>query len=96
MALLDAYALALALRGASRESVATALSHTVALRQRHVRLYQAASRSFTPVYQSDSRWLPFLRDRLVGPFAKRWPATAILAALVAGQIGRPLRALGLD
>jgi 2-polyprenyl-6-methoxyphenol hydroxylase-like FAD-dependent oxidoreductase len=96
MALLDAYALAHALRGAPREGVGAALTRAVALRRRHVRLYQAASRSFTPVYQSDSRWLPLLRDRLVGPFAKRWPATAILAALVAGQIGRPLRALGLD
>jgi 2-polyprenyl-6-methoxyphenol hydroxylase-like FAD-dependent oxidoreductase len=96
MALLDAYALALALRGAPRDRVADALAHAVAMRRRHVLLYQAASRAFTPVYQSDSRVLPFLRDRLVGPLAKRWPATGILAAMVAGQIGRPLRALGLQ
>jgi salicylate hydroxylase len=51
---------------------------------------------FTPVYQSDSRILPLLRDRLVGPLAKLWPATAILAAIVGGLVGRPLQRLGLS
>jgi salicylate hydroxylase len=51
---------------------------------------------FTPVYQSDSHLLPWLRDRVVGPLAKLWPATAILAAMVSGLIGRPLKPLGLD
>ncbi|WP_294327589.1 NAD(P)/FAD-dependent oxidoreductase [uncultured Sphingomonas sp.] len=88
MALLDAYALALALRRSP--DVGTALTQAVAMRQRHVRLYQALTALFTPVYQSDSRLLPFLRDRIVGPLSKLWPATRIQAAMVSGLIGDPL------
>lgn len=93
MALLDGYALALSLREAP--DVATALAHAVALRRRHVRLYQALTALFTPVYQSDSRLLPIVRDRLVGPLSTLWPATRIQAAMVSGLIGRPLDRLGL-
>lgn len=93
MALLDAWALARALSGAS--SVADGLARFAALRERHVRLYQALTWMFTPVYQSDSRLLPLLRDRLVGPLSRRWPATSIQAAMVAGLVGRPLVPLGL-
>ena len=93
MALLDAYALAMALR--EETDIASALARTVRSRRAHVAIYQAMSWLFTPVYQSDSRVLPILRDRLVGPIAKRWPATAILAAIVAGEIGSPLAKLGL-
>jgi 2-polyprenyl-6-methoxyphenol hydroxylase-like FAD-dependent oxidoreductase len=82
MALLDAYALARALR--SEADVAWALARYEALRARHVRLYQWMSSLFTPVYQSDSRLLPLVRDRLVGPLAGLWPATAIQAAMVSG------------
>lgn len=93
MALLDSWALRKALR--ETDGVADAIARAVALRRRHVALYQAMSALFTPVYQSDSRVLPFLRDRLVGPVAIRWPATRIQAAMVAGLVGDPLRALGL-
>lgn len=94
MALLDAWALA---SGLSRhEGIAPALAHAVALRRRHVLLYQWLTWLFTPVYQSDSRVLPFVRDRLVGPLSKLWPATAIQAAMVSGLIGDPLGALGLE
>jgi 2-polyprenyl-6-methoxyphenol hydroxylase-like FAD-dependent oxidoreductase len=93
MALLDAYALALAMRGA--EDVSTALCRAVSLRRRHVLLYQALTALFTPVYQSDSYVLPFVRDHLVGPVSKLWPATWIQAAMVSGLIGNPLRALEL-
>jgi 2-polyprenyl-6-methoxyphenol hydroxylase-like FAD-dependent oxidoreductase len=82
MALLDAYALALALRHA--RDVPSALADAVAMRRRHVRLYQALTALFTPVYQSDSRLLPFVRDRLVGPLSTLWPATRIQAAMVSG------------
>ena len=91
MALLDAYALALALRVAP--DVGAALAQAVAMRRRHVRLYQALTALFTPVYQSDSRVLPFLRDRIVGPLSKLWPVTRIQAAMVSGLIGDPLRPL---
>jgi 2-polyprenyl-6-methoxyphenol hydroxylase-like FAD-dependent oxidoreductase len=94
MALLDAYALAAALR--ATPDVASALARAVETRKAHVAIYQGMSRMFTPVYQSDSRVLPFLRDRLAGPLARRWPATAILATIVAGYVGAPLRRLGLS
>lgn len=94
MALLDSFALALALREAP--SIADALASYSRRRRRHVRLYQAMSWMFTPFYQSDSRLLPAVRDRLVGPLARTWPAPTVLAALVAGLFGRPLHAIGLD
>ncbi|WP_310596247.1 MULTISPECIES: NAD(P)/FAD-dependent oxidoreductase [unclassified Sphingomonas] len=93
MALLDAYALTLGLRRSP--DVATALGRAIALRRRHVRLYQALTALFTPVYQSDSRALPFVRDRIVGPLSKLWPATRIQAAMVSGLIGNPLARLEL-
>jgi 2-polyprenyl-6-methoxyphenol hydroxylase-like FAD-dependent oxidoreductase len=93
MALLDAYALTLALR--QSRVVPSALDRAVAMRRRHVRLYQTLTALFTPVYQSDSRLLPFVRDRLVGPLSGLWPATQIQAAMVGGLIGNPLKGLKL-
>lgn len=93
MALLDAYALAVAFRRSS--GVPSALDAFSRLRAGHVRLYQLASTLFTPVYQSDSRLLPVVRDRLVGPTASRWPAKRILARMVSGLIGDPLTPLSL-
>ena len=93
MALLDAYALAKGLRETT--DLPAALARYAALRQGHVRLYQTMSRLFTPVYQSDGRVLPFVRDRLVGPVSVLWPATAIQAGMVSGLIGAPLGRLGL-
>ena len=94
MALLDAWALAMALR--EEESVEAALHRAVALRRSHVRLYQALSALFTPAYQSDSRLLPWIRDRIVPPFGRVWPATRIQAEMVAGTFGGPLERLGLE
>ena len=91
--MLDAYALAVALR--STRNVSDALRRFAALRGRHARFYQLLSALFTPVYQSESCVLPLLRDRLVGPMAKRWPANWILAAMVSGRLLDPLPALGL-
>ena len=93
MALLDAYALALALRRA--RDIPSALAGAVAMRRRHVRFYQTLTALFTPVYQSDSRMLPLVRDRLVGPLSRLWPATRIQAAMVSGLIGNPLQRLDL-
>lgn len=93
MALLDAWGLAMGL--ARNEAIDAALVEAIALRRRHVGLYQVLTWLFTPVYQSDSRVLPFLRDRLVGPLSKLWPATAIQAAMVSGLIGDPLTTLEL-
>jgi 2-polyprenyl-6-methoxyphenol hydroxylase-like FAD-dependent oxidoreductase len=94
MALLDAWALAKGLR--EEGSPARGLARAVSLRRFHVRLYQALSALFTPAYQSDSRLLPFIRDRIVPPFGRRWPATRIQAAMVAGTFGGPLAPLGLE
>ncbi len=94
MALLDAWALAKALR--EEAGPGRALDRAVSLRRFHVRLYQALSALFTPAYQSDSRLLPFIRDRIVPPFGRRWPATTIQAAMVAGTFGWPLEKLGLE
>ena len=93
MALLDAWALGEAVDRA--HSVDHALDLAIAMRRRHVRLYQWLTALFTPVYQSDSVALPFIRDRLVGPLSRLWPASWIQAAMVSGLIGNPLPSLGL-
>lgn len=93
LAMLDAFALARALREA--RLLADALPRAAALRRFHVRLFQLLSALFTPAYQSDGRLLPFVRDRIVGPLIDIWPATAIQAAMVTGLIGDPLGRLGL-
>ena len=93
MALLDAHALAMALDQAA--DLDAALSRYAQLRRWHVRLYQAASRMFTPFYQSDSAMLPLIRDRVVPPLARLPGIDRMLALLVSGLIGDPLRRLGL-
>ena len=91
MALLDAYALSEAL--SRHVDLSEAASAYARMRQTHVRLYQTASWMFTPVYQSDSTWLPVVRDRIAGPLSKILPAPQVLAGLVAGAIGSPLAAI---
>ena len=93
MALLDAFALARGLREAA--DVGAALAQAVALRRGHVRLYQAMSLVFTPVYQSDGRALPWLRDQVVGPLAGLRAVSSLQAMTVAGLVGGPLAKLGL-
>ena len=93
MALLDAWALASGLERA--ETIEEGLITAVAMRHRHVHLYQWLTALFTPVYQSDSILLPFMRDRIVGPLSKLWPAIWIQAALVSGLVGRPLQRCAL-
>jgi 2-polyprenyl-6-methoxyphenol hydroxylase-like FAD-dependent oxidoreductase len=89
-ALLDAFALARAV--AAGGDIAAGY---IRMRSFHVRLFQAMSWAFTPVYQSDSRVLPFVRDWLAAPVSKIWPAPPLLAALVSGAMGAPLKRLGL-
>jgi len=93
MALLDARALTLALRMAD---VADALASYAWLRRWHVRAYQALSLWLTPGYQSDSRVLPVLRDLAVPIAATVPPLPQLLAALVAGRILDPFKALQLE
>jgi salicylate hydroxylase len=89
MALLDALALALAV-DANRDIEAAGAAYRQA-RLGHIRLYQLASWSFTPAYQSDSAFLAWLRDWIVAPVSRIWPGPPLLAALVAGAIGAPLQ-----
>lgn len=94
MALLDAYALAKAF--SVHDEIDRQLQHYELLRRGHVRLFQAMSRLFTPVYQSDSFLLAWLRDQLAAPASRVPPAPRLLAALVSGAIGSPLKKLGLE
>ncbi|GMG80911.1 NAD(P)/FAD-dependent oxidoreductase [Paralimibaculum aggregatum] len=92
MALLDAAALAAAVAGTAGPDAA--LAAYARWRRLHVGLYTAASWAFTPAYQSESRVLPWLRDRLLAPLSQVWPMPTVLAALVAGEIGGPRRGIG--
>ncbi len=87
MALLDALALKVALE---RETGDAALALYARMRRWHVRLYQAMSAAFTPQYQSDSRLLPLLRDRVLMPLGRVPPLPGILTRLVAGNLIPPL------
>lgn len=88
MALLDAYALSLAL--AHHADRNAALQAYVRMRRAHIRLYQTISRVFTPAYQSDSTTIAWLRDWVLAPVSRVPPVPRLLAALVAGQWGGPL------
>jgi 2-polyprenyl-6-methoxyphenol hydroxylase-like FAD-dependent oxidoreductase len=87
MALLDALALARAL---AAHPVAEALPAYARMRRWHVRLYQWFSAAFTPQYQSDSRALPVLRDRLLFPLSQLPPVPRVLNRLVCGDLIPPL------
>ena len=93
MALLDAAALAHA--ATTNASIEDALEAYCLARRRHVRVFQALSWMFTPFYQSDSRVLPFIRDRLVATIARVPPAPQLLAAMVAGTVVDPFARAGL-
>ncbi|MEM9319705.1 MAG: NAD(P)/FAD-dependent oxidoreductase [Pseudomonadota bacterium] len=81
MALLDALALRLALRGRDDPYLGYAMA-----RRWHIAIYQALSAAFTPQYQSSSRVLPVLRDRVLAPLSQVPPVQAILTRLVCGDL----------
>jgi len=91
MALLDAMALAAALDVAEGDA---ALEAYATARRWHVMVYQGMSAVFTPQYQSDSRWLPVLRDRLLYPLSQVPPGPKLLSAIVRGTMLPPLGRLG--
>jgi 2-polyprenyl-6-methoxyphenol hydroxylase-like FAD-dependent oxidoreductase len=70
LALWDAMCLADAL--ADRSDVSTALASYTAMRRRHLNYYQLATRALTPLFQSDSHVLGWLRD-LVFPTSRWFP-----------------------
>ena len=91
MAMLDALALTRALDACP--DVDGALEACAAARRWHVAAYQGMSALFTPQYQSDSDWLPVLRDRILYPLSRIPPLPAILRKLVAGDLLPPIRGL---
>jgi 2-polyprenyl-6-methoxyphenol hydroxylase-like FAD-dependent oxidoreductase len=91
MALLDALALVRALE--SQTHLDIALKEYARMRLWHIRLFQLASWMFTPAYQSDSALLAWLRDRIMAPVSRTWPAPKLLALLVSGRLGGPLGAM---
>jgi 2-polyprenyl-6-methoxyphenol hydroxylase-like FAD-dependent oxidoreductase len=93
MALLDAMALATALE--ENANLGEALGEYHRMRVWHIRLYQLASKLFTPAYQSDSGFASWVRDWAMSPLSRIWPAPRLLAALVSGAIGSPLSAMNL-
>ncbi len=90
MALLDAQALTAAITHANGQDPLALYS---AARRAHVWCYQAFSRVFTPMYQSDSSILPAIRDRVMYPLSQISPTPAILTALVKGTMIPPLGSL---
>ena len=94
MALLDAWAVAEALRLSGDPQATPAL--TVQLRGWHVGLYQAATAFFTPLYQSEAALPAWVRDRLFAPASQFWPGKAVQAQLMSGLTGGPLKRLGLE
>lgn len=93
MALLDAWSLSRGL--AEGRTLDEKLRLAVGWRRDHVWLYQWVTRLFTPLYQSESRLLPSLRDGVLAPLSRRWPARGIQAQLMSGLFGFPLAPLGL-
>lgn len=90
MALLDAAALMRCLEALPLEH---ALPKYVRVRRWHTNTYQAMSWAFTPMYQSNNRALPILRDYVLGPLSKVPPVPAILTRLVKGTLINPMRGL---
>lgn len=86
MALLDALALARALR----QPLEDALPDYAAMRRWHVRIYQTMSAVFTPMYQSGSYRLPWLRDMILAPLSTLPLLRPGLTHLVAGTMIAPL------
>ncbi|HIP22529.1 MAG TPA: FAD-dependent monooxygenase [Rhodobacteraceae bacterium] len=90
MALLDAYALGAAL---SQHPVEQALKAYDRARRHHVFAYQMMSRLLTPLYQSDSKALPWLRNHILAPLSPVWPFAPVLTKVGAGDVMRPVRGL---
>lgn len=87
MALLDAMALADAIDQADGDA---ALRLYAASRKWHVRIYQLMSFLFTSQYQSNSRFLPWLRDAILFPLSMVPPIPSILTKLVCGDLLMPI------
>ncbi|HEY1708203.1 MAG TPA: NAD(P)/FAD-dependent oxidoreductase [Rhizomicrobium sp.] len=81
LALIDAVILAHCLRDGDSD---TALERYAALRRAHVAFYTLASRAMTPVFQSDSRVIAWLRDTLLYPGGKLPGARYLMRTTLGG------------
>ena len=93
MALLDAFALDQAFT--KRRGLDAALQEYARLRRVHILIYQLISKLFTPVYQSNSKLLPFMRDQILAPTMGIKPMQIILSSIVSGTVGNPFKTLNL-
>lgn len=83
LALLDAAALASRLLHDS-DRLDHRLARYVADRRGSTWYYQFASRSLTPIFQSDQEWLAPIRDRLMGPMCRFGPTKREMLLSLAG------------
>lgn len=88
MALLDAYALVDMLR---TRPISEALPAYAKARRTHILTYQILSRIFTPMYQSDSKTLPALRNWILAPLMLIPPAPWVARKLVCGDVIQPIQ-----
>jgi salicylate hydroxylase len=89
MALIDAAAVADAISYA--DNIDLVGHHYQQLRGDHVLLYQWLSYIFTPMYQSDSRMLPVIRDFIIHNIARTPLVRKVIAKVVSGDLGNALR-----
>ncbi len=94
MALVDAGTLADAL--AEAPDIDRALALYERRRRTHLRYYQWASRTLTPLFQSERVFLGKLRDALMGPVGRLPLARTKAAALMAGVSLDPIRRIDLE
>jgi 2-polyprenyl-6-methoxyphenol hydroxylase-like FAD-dependent oxidoreductase len=87
LALIDAITLASALR--QNANVDSALMAYERMRRPHLRYYQNASRRVTPLFQSHSRALGWVRDIFFGPMAKTPGIARIMRTTLAGMRKHP-------
>ena len=88
LALIDAITLASALR--QKRDVESALITYERMRRPHLRYYQWASHRVTPMFQSNSRVLGWLRDIFFGPMAKTPGIARIMRNTLAGVRKSPM------
>ena len=74
---------------------ACVLAQVVRLRRFHLWLYQTKSVLLTSAYQSNNLLFALARDWLVSPLAGVPPVSRLLATIVAGHFGFPLKRLKL-
>lgn len=90
MALIDSGALAMAMEDAVDDNDLSRRYRRS--RSFHIQLYQTLSVMFTPLYQSNGRFLPLIRDLTIHYFA-RWPLVRrFITRTVSGVLGlKPIR-----